>query len=618
MVMGINVSIAECREALQIPQVTGKQMNNNRLIYCLIAMLVWFIINLQSVVSQSLYNEDYTEEAMNNCENITLFTDRNIYVVNEPVYFRSFYRKIGESMKEIWSKVLYVELVTPTGMAITNGKFYHDENGSSGYLTIPSDALTGNYYLRCYTMWMRNFGSQCFCYVPIKIINPFKPDVLSESDETFSVPASSFRMKDQVVKCHTDKISYSPGEEVQLNLNRSSYDSSFPDEYCLTVIPAGLADTMYAHINTKSLGTNEDFRFDYLPDIRGISISGTVINVVDQSPIPSARLHFSLLGENPGYFAIFTDDLGRFTVNLPDRTGIQELFVACEPSDDIKAEIKIEQDFTADPVPFATKPFVLSSQEKEIATQVFINMQLKKAYKVGKAEPNNPDNTYFTDPFHGIPKTIINTEDYVQLPTMAEIFKNLVPNVMILYQRREPYLKIESLNSNISLFPPLILIDQIPVFDLKAVLSANPSNIERLEVISDVYLTGNVMIGGIIILTSKKGNVAAIDLPQGSYFFDYQTFNPGNLRNWYDFYSNCKVVYHESQNTLINDDIINNRIPDSRNTLLWVDNIRIRSDERKILKFQASSRIGKYHILIRGVSNQGEVVCGIGTFKVEK
>ena len=577
--------------------LTGKRMNKIKSKYFLIVMLLSILCSTLSVLSQIPYDEAYQEEALSNPEYITLFTDRNMYAVNERIYFSSFYRKGGKSAKEPWSKVLYVELVTPSGSVVTNGKFHLNEKGSSGYLLIPADALTGNYYLRCYTRWMRNFGPQSYCYTPLTIINPYKQEVLTENSESSDLDADLIRMSYPGVICQTNNTSYAPGEEVQLEISCTASDYMLPGEYCITVVHAGLCDTLNAHINMSDTSRGGDFRFNYLPEIRGVSISGSVVNTEDQSPAPQARLHFSALGEHPDYFGTLTDEQGRFMLTLPDRTGTQELFVTCEPSGDVKREIRIDQDFASDPVPFRTKQFTLSPYQKEVTTRMVVNMQFSKAYKVVETSPTFESDTNSFVPFYGIPTSTVHLEEFIKLPTMNEVFVNLVPDVFVRYNQGEPYLDIYSSFHNIYLFPSLVLIDQIPVFDQKAVFSIDPARIERIEVINEVYVRGGLMYGGMIFLNSGQGDMAAVDLPEGSYFFDYQAFHPGSSQAHYS---------------------PSDRLPDTRNTLLWIDKISLDSEEMKTLQFHAASQIGEYHILVRGVSPLGEIVYGMSTFNVER
>ena len=583
-------------------------MNNSKSTYCLIVILLGVLYSTDSVFSQIPYDEVYRGEAIRNQEYITLFTDRNMYVVNERIYFRSFYWKDRVSAKELWSKVLYVELVTASGKMITNGKFYQDKNGSSGFLTIPADALTGNYYLRSYTRWMRNFGPRSYCYIPLTIINPYKQDVLTPNNQSPDVEANLLRMIFPGVQCMTDKESYAPGEEVQIEISRTGSDYLLPDDYCLTVVPAGLCDTLNAHINNNDTDRGKDFSFKYLPDIGGVSISGSVINAKDQSPAPKARLLVSTLEDQFDCLCTLSDELGRFKLTLPDRTGIQELFVACEPLTGTTREIRIDQDFATDPVPFRTKQFSLSTDDKKVAIRMVNNMRLSKAFKLEVVSPVSETETDSIVPFYGIPETTVNLEEFVDLPNMEEVFINLVPNVYVSYRRGEPSLTIYSLFKSISLFPPLFLVDQIPVFEQKEIFSIDPSKVERIEVVNEVYVKGGLMHGGIIIISSKQKDMAAVDLPEESYFFDYQAFHPGN----------SKALSSGSQPSPSSTDISTERIPDTRNTQLWVDKISLDSEEKKTLQFQASTSLGTYHILIRSVTSLGDIVCGVSTFKVEQ
>jgi len=592
-------------------------MNRSNVTYRLVHIPIWLLALTQGSLSQVPYDEVYQEQAVNMREHITLFTDRNMYAINERIYFRSFYSKNVESEAGVCSKVLYVELVTPSGMAITRAKYVHNENGSSGYLTIPDDALTGNYYLRSYTRWMRNFSPIYFSYVPLTIINPFNQDVLNDRDETSSVDVDRLSKSIRRLQCNTNKATYAAGEEVHLEISLSDIDNSLPEEYCLTVVPAGLIDTLYTHIDLNDLEEYTDFSFDFLPDMRGLSISGSVVKTVDQSPSPLSRLHFSLLGKQADYFATLSDEQGRFVLTVPDRTGIQELFVVCEASDDMKREVRIDQDFSSDGVPFGTMPFVLTSEEREVATRMILNMQLTMAYGSGVTVSSAKMKTDPLVPFYGIPEIIINTDEYVKLPTMAEVFENLVPKVSVQYRRGKPYLKIECLNSNISRFPPLVLIDHIPVFDQQTVFAIDPSKIERIEVINEVYVKGNIMYGGIIILTSREGDLASVDLPAGSYFFDYQAFHPGNLKDLTDMSGDLNAPDSGIKTSELSQSKKIERIPDTRNLLFWSDGIGLGSGEKETLQFSAASSTGEYHILVRGVSTRGEIVYGVSTFRVE-
>jgi len=378
-------------------------------------------------------------------------------------------------------------------------------------------------------------------------------------------------------------------------------DPGYPmfDRYCLTIFPAGLGDTLSDWMVMNMPGQCDEFRFDHLPDIRGISTSGMVVKTADQSPASNARLHFSLMGDQPDYFVTLVDKQGRFILTLPDRTGIYELFAACEPAEDINHTILVDHDYATDPVPVGTQPFTLSTEEEQAATRMIINMQLSMTYGINKANVTLANDTNAGIHFYGIPGLTLLIDDYVDLPTMTEVFENLILEVGVHHRRGEPYLKIISPNSNITNYPPLLLVDDIPVFDQRTFLSIDPLKLQKIEVVNEVFIRGNTILGGIIKLTSKEGDMAAVDLPAGSYFFDYQAFHPGSNDAQI---SNTKTV---------------DRVPDTRNTLLWIDDLVLHANEINTLQFPAASDKGEYHILVRGISNCGDIISGVGKFTVK-
>ena len=150
----------------------------------------------------------------------------------------------------------------------------------------------------------------------------------------------------------------------------------------------------------------------------------------------------------------------------------------------------------------------------------------------------------------------------------------------------------------ISLFPPLILIDHIPVFDMDVIMNIPPSKIRRVDVIPEVYIRGEVKYGGIISFTSQKGDLAGIKLPEGSYFFDYASFQTSLISQRARFSGSGKI-------------------PDTRNTLFWMDQMELFNDRSTRVTFRAASVPGSYLILFRGVSSNGSIVHGLNRFNVK-
>ena len=84
-----------------------------------------------------------------------------------------------EKQKSALSNYVYIELITPEGKQIVGRKYKLANQEFSGSIIIPENVLSGIYYLRAYTRYMRNFGPENFEYQFLKIVNPDKSDILN-------------------------------------------------------------------------------------------------------------------------------------------------------------------------------------------------------------------------------------------------------------------------------------------------------------------------------------------------------------------------------------------------------------------------------------------------------
>jgi len=552
----------------------------------------------QVVWGQSPFDPAYYSEARKIREHLNLFTDRSIYAVGESLKFRADHT-ISAVEPEEWSSVLYVELVTASGNAVTQGKFMLRDGKSTGSLQIPSGTLTGLYYLKCYTRWMRNRGPGTFSYTPLKIINPNRMEVANGTrGNGYEANVTRMAYKQGEINCSSDNSIYARGDEVRLQV--SGLLNTYMDQLncCITVVPLGAIDTLSGQLLLPSDGAEaEEFRIDYLPDLgKGPSMSGSVI-LPDQTVAQFTTLHFTQLGDDPDFFATVTDANGRFALSTPVRYGEQEFYVSPDPRIDGLIEVRIDQDFDGSPLPVPAVKFGLSEWERNIATRMALSMQLSHVYGTSAALSGD---TAKIEPgsFYGSRVQRMYIDDYVNLPTLEEVFINLIPNVDVVKKKGEVSLKIHSDNNSIGIFDPLIMIDHISVFDQEAILALPPKKIHRIDLINEIYLKGNVAFGGLISISSKSGDMAGIDLPPGSYFFDYQSFYP------------------EDKGFVVSP-TAGDRIPDMRNTVFWMNDVIIGKETVNEVTFRAPSIPGNYVILVRGVAPNGDLLSATTPFEVQ-
>ena len=82
--------------------------------------------------------------------------------------------------------------------------------------------------------------------------------------------------------------------------------------------------------------------------------------------------------------------------------------------------------------------------------------------------------------------------------------------------------------------------------------------------------------------------MAGIDLPAGSYFFDYLTLQPS------------EKVKERRQSP-------SDRLPDLRNTILWKPDVFLEKGAINDISFKVPAYPGEYVILIRGLSSPGRI-----------
>lgn len=569
------------------------------MIWILFCLCLKSFAQVEQKAHLSPFDPAIAEEAAMIRENIECFTDRSMYVTEETIRFSASIRCAGNQSGKEWSKILYVELLSADGTEEANGKFPVYNQAATGELAIPAEILSGNYHLRCYTKWMRNFGPETYCYVPVRIINPYRSELSVEKSSVqnrFSL--SEQAVKSEPLKFSSPQTSCKKGGAITIDLQYSGVDLPEQVEGCISVVSSEAKPELPMQINRSQKEDLHDFRVNYLPDLNGLIISGTVLQPDDPGQIRNdVTLHFTLFGEKSDYLTAQTDESGRFAVVFPDHEGKMQLLVQPLHSGRNKIELRIDPDFDQQKLSIDNEPFQLSEKERKMATILAQNVQLEKMYQPRDSvqeKPGSPE----TVPFYGAPEFSLNMDDFVLLPTLNEVFLNLVPVVTPVERNKKSALMIDSNNPLLGMYDPLLMVDGVPVFDLNLFMSVPTNKIKSIDVINDVYLKGDRRFGGIINLHSKEKNIAGIDLPKDAFFMDFMAMQP---------------TIQKTDNFVLSD----NRIPDTRNTLLWIPKYKIRKDTPSQISFIAPEYPGEYVLVFRGTDSEGQIISSEITINVE-
>jgi hypothetical protein len=122
-------------------------------------------------------------------EKIVVNTDKPDYLAGEILWFKIYCLDAASHRPLDLSKVCYIELLDKDNHFVLQAKIALKEAEGKGSLYLPLTIATGNYKLRAYTNWMKNFGPASFFERPVTIINTLK-ELVSSSGQPV-IPDSS-------------------------------------------------------------------------------------------------------------------------------------------------------------------------------------------------------------------------------------------------------------------------------------------------------------------------------------------------------------------------------------------------------------------------------------------
>jgi hypothetical protein len=106
-------------------------------------------------------------------EKIYIQTDREAYVTGETLQVSAYVVDGSLHRPSGLSKVAYVELLDANNSPVVQAKISLKEGRGGGSLFLPASLSSGNFVLRAYTRWMKNFDSDYFFHKKVTIVNTF-------------------------------------------------------------------------------------------------------------------------------------------------------------------------------------------------------------------------------------------------------------------------------------------------------------------------------------------------------------------------------------------------------------------------------------------------------------
>ena len=119
-------------------------------------------------------------------EKVFLHIDKSVYATGEVLWFKAYMTNANSNQLSSLSKICYVEILGADKKPLLQGKIDIDSGKGNGSFQLPATIRTGNYLIRAYTNWMKNFDPQFYFEQSISIINPNKKPESNKADSALS------------------------------------------------------------------------------------------------------------------------------------------------------------------------------------------------------------------------------------------------------------------------------------------------------------------------------------------------------------------------------------------------------------------------------------------------
>lgn len=333
--------------------------------------------------------------------------------------------------------------------------------------------------------------------------------------------------------------------------------------------------------------------FSFVPEYNGHIITGVVYNTQTNNIQKYVESSLSVPGNRLQFYASTSDTNGIVHFEMKNFYGSSEIAIQAGSQFDSIYRLEINNPFYAKYTTQKTAPFHLPAQSPNTLLQRSIAMQVQYIYANDKLKQLAPFSVD-TAAFYLNPTKTYILDDYTRFKTMEEVLREYVALVNVTKHDGQYHFPVYNIaTKEFFLMDPINLLDGVPVFDLNKFLNIDPLQVRKLDVINQRYMYGGSSFNGLLSWTSYTGNLAGYQPDAKTVFLDYDA-----LQLQREFYA---PVYETEEKR-------NSHLPDFRNVLLWLPDIKAFFGKPQEISFYTSDVAGKYAVQIEGIGSKGN--CG--------
>ncbi len=552
-------------------------------------------------------------------EKLYMQTDREIYIAGDYLFFKLYVVDSTTLKLTNKSKIAYISLRNEHSTNIIN-LHVKLKNGMAYGSIYLSDTLSSGYYqLLSFTNCIRNSNESIYFKRELFIANRFdqelnklavgkitRPDI--SKDDTAKVkitPNTSYELNTPgLVKITTDKTNYHNREKITFKIaTKGTINSADLTELSVSVIKAApqtlngvnITDLLNKNSNYESLKDIRKIKFpnQFLPEIHGQILQGYIQGATDGKKIPNSCIFLSAKDSVTNLQYTYTDSSGMFRFLLDDYYDNKILNIKVTDANQ-KVNILFDDKFDFNSG-FLIKGFQDTSQLRNFILECQNITDINKVYKTKLYVEDTIH--YFNKLWYGhvynSPDVILYPSDYVSLPNLFEISKELIPSLRI--RKKDGRYVCNFFNSQINDFmsgSPLIFLDGVLIDDINQIINLNSDQIKGIEYLSKPWALGRMYLDGILSVYTKKHEIDNVQNLNNVRIVAGTTLHSGT------FHSDFNDKGHKE-----------NYYPDFRSLLYWNPSIELQANSEKIFEFITSDLNGRYIIKVEGLTSDGKPIC---------
>lgn len=427
------------------------------------------------------------------------------------------------------------------------------------------------------------------------------------------------------VRISTDQPSYTPREKGQFTLALSDQQGNPLAAHASVSIrkanalsnkmPAvHIENTLFARDEKiDSFQSTHDFdwnrimqqplqKIHFPKETEGITISGKLLTS-GGAPIGQEKVVLSVAGYDTWFQYDDTGEDGSFQLLIERVFGKQDVVIQA-PEVDGNYQIVLDEDKNPMQLPALQFQPRMDAQALEYFIQqcqqrVKIN-DMYTFYQQDTSENTQPKKRQSAPfRFYGVPNMELYLEDYIDLPNMEEVCRELLPGVQLRIDGNEYDFDVFDIRTrNFLPDEPSLFVDGVLVFDRAQFAAFPPKKIEKIETINRPTFYGDFPFNGVVSLFSKAGDQYESMLPQDA------------LQTPLSFFDKPESFASVGQQK------IDKRTPDLRSLLYWNPDVKFNNKDKITLEFTHSDETGEFEIVVEGITSDGRAFSHVEKYDV--